>query len=340
MLALARSLVKNRRLLSDFVARDLKARYVGSSMGFFWSVIFPIINLLIYSFVFRIILKIRWADAMPPEEAVLMMFAGILVWVAFGESVSRITNSLVENANLIQKVVFPSEILAPYLTVSSLVNMTLGLPVLMAGVLWFGYAQPREEGVAALAPAALTVEVAGPVADPAALFRQEPDWRAPLRKELEELKGRTAHLEALLLSDRAPVKVTIERRPLGLGLGLLCLPLLMVLQAMFMVGLGYLLSTLNLFLRDTYHLVGVLLTVWMFATPIFYPAFLVQKEGFGWLLVANPMYRLIESYRSVLLYGAFPPLLDLVLFAAVALATLILGAAFFKAQKRRFPDLL
>ena len=50
MLTVLRSLVANRRLLLDFVLRDLRARYVGSSMGFFWSVIFPIVNLLVYHF--------------------------------------------------------------------------------------------------------------------------------------------------------------------------------------------------------------------------------------------------------------------------------------------------
>lgn len=340
MLALLRSLVRNRRLLRDFVARDLKARYVGSSMGFFWSVIFPIINLLIYTFVFRVVLRMRWADTMPTEEVVLLMFAGILVWVSFAESVSRITNSLVENANLIQKVVFPSEILGPYLTASSLVNMTLGLPVLLVGVAWFGHASPQGLGFAGARPTAETLEVAGPLAGAWSPEQDPPSAQDALREELRQVKERAAHLEALLLSDRAPVDVALEQRRLGFGVGLLFLPLLMLLQGMFTVGLGYLLSTLNLFLRDTYHLVGVLLTVWMFATPIFYPAFLVEKEGYGWLLVANPMYRLIESYRSVLLYGALPSALDLSLFAAVALATLFLGAAFFKAQQRRFPDLL
>ncbi len=340
MLDLLRSLVRNRRLLRDFVVRDLKARYVGSSMGFFWSVVFPIINLAIYSFVFRVILKMRWGDAMPAEEVVLLMFAGILVWVSFAESVSRITNSLVENGNLIQKIVFPSEILGPYLTISSVVNMTLGLPVLLVGVLWFGYVSPRAEGVADARTALTSVEVAGPVPDTPIFEQDEPSSQQLLREELRQVKERAAHLEALLLSDRKPVVAEIEDRDLGFGLGLLALPLLMLLQGTFAVGLGYLLSTLNLFLRDTYHLVGVLLTVWMFATPIFYPAFLVQKEGFGWLLQINPMYWLIEAYRDVLLYGQFPPLLDLALFASIACLVLLLGAAFFRAQKKRFPDLL
>ena len=76
-------------------------------------------------------------------------------------------------------------------------------------------------------------------------------------------------VETALLGDAAVAQD--DYVPLGLGVPLVVLPLLFVLQVAFSVGLGYLLSTLNLFLRDTYHLVGVGVTVWMFATPIFYP---------------------------------------------------------------------
>ena len=100
---LLRSLRKNQRLVRDFVSRDLRGRYVGSSMGFFWSVVFPIINLFVYMFVFRLVLKSRWSDYQGPLEVALVMLAGIVVWAAFAETVSRSTNCLVENSNLIQK---------------------------------------------------------------------------------------------------------------------------------------------------------------------------------------------------------------------------------------------
>ena len=139
MRALLRSLRRNRRLLSDLVLRDLRARYVGSSMGFFWSVIFPILNLFIYMFVFRLVLKARWSDHQSNGEVALLMLAGIMVWQAFAESTSRMTNTLPDNANLIQKVVFPSEILPVYLTLSSLINMMIGLVVALCGVVYFAY---------------------------------------------------------------------------------------------------------------------------------------------------------------------------------------------------------
>ena len=122
MIELVRSLKRNKRLLTDLVRRDLRARYVASSMGFFWSVIFPLLNLFVYMFVFTIVMKSRWRPDMPNQESALLMLAGIIVWQAFSETISRSTNTLVENQNLIQKVVFPAEVLPTYLTTSALVN--------------------------------------------------------------------------------------------------------------------------------------------------------------------------------------------------------------------------
>mgnify|MGYP000579337982 CR=1 FL=1 len=142
MLTLARSLRKNRRLLQDMVRRDLRARYVGSSMGFFWSVIFPLLNLVIYMFVFSFVMKTRWDPGQSEQETALLMLAGILVWQAFAETLSRSTNTLVENQNLIQKVVFPSEILPVYLAISALVNMLIGVAIALIGVAFYAWIKP------------------------------------------------------------------------------------------------------------------------------------------------------------------------------------------------------
>lgn len=281
MLELLRSLKHNRRLLGDLVNRDLRARYVGSSMGFFWSVVFPIINLVVYMFVFSFVLEARWDEHQPKEVTALLMLAGIVVWQAFAESISRSTNTLVENQNLIQKVVFPSEILPPYLVISALINMLIGMAITLLGVVFYAYVQP------------------------------------------------VAYAEG-----------TEPNRILSLGPSLLALPALMVLQAIFTLGIGYFLATLNLFLRDVYHVIGVILTVCMFMTPIFYPAEKVVEAGMTWVLQINPMYWLIDSYRKVLLWGDWPSLPIVGLFGLVALLVFAGGASFFYAQKPRFPDLL
>ncbi len=291
MLELARSLKQNRRLLGDFVVRDLRGRYIGSSMGFFWSVVYPFLNLIIYMFVFSVVLQVRFADEVNRQQVALWMLAGITVWAAFAETISRSTNTLVENQNLIQKVVFPSEILPAFLCVSSLINMCIGLPIVILGVL---------------------------------VFQAFPDLL-----EATQVMPVLDH----------PVGPS-EMPPLQLGWSLVALPLLFALQALFMVGLGYFLATLNLFLRDVYHLMGVFVTVWMFATPIFYPPQMVIDKGYGWMLAWNPMHWLITSYREILIFGHWPDWLLLGRFGLIAVLVMFLGSRFFLSQKPQFPDLL
>jgi len=131
-----------------------------------------------------------------------------------------------------------------------------------------------------------------------------------------------------------------EYMPLALGPSLLLLPVLFVLQYVFALGLGFFLGALNLFIRDVAHLIGVFLMVWMFSTPIFYPAVLVERAHYGWVLALNPMHWLIEAYRSVLLFGQWPDFAALARFALVALLVLLVGASFFHKSKPRFADLL
>jgi len=105
-------------------------------------------------------------------------------------------------------------------------------------------------------------------------------------------------------------------------------------------GLQQRIHALNLFLRDIYHVMGVALQVWMFLTPIFYPARKVVEAKMGWVLQVNPMYWLIDSYRNALLYGMWPKVMAVTSFGAVALLVFVLGSTFFLRQKPRFPDLL
>ena len=129
MIRILKSLAESRKLLRDFVARDLRARYVGSSLGFFWSVVYPIMNLAVYVFVFQIVLKTTWGADMGSGEVVLQMLVGIVAWSAFAEGISRATGVLVDNASMIQKVVFPSAVLPAYVTISALINMIIAEPV-------------------------------------------------------------------------------------------------------------------------------------------------------------------------------------------------------------------
>jgi lipopolysaccharide transport system permease protein len=128
-----RKLPKYRGLIQSLVARELKARYRGSVLGFFWSFFNPLLLLLVYTFVFSYVMT-------PPSNVpnfALFMFCGLLPWTWFSTSLVESSNVLISGGNLIKKVMFPAEIL-PFVTVlANLVHFLLGLPILVAFLIYF-----------------------------------------------------------------------------------------------------------------------------------------------------------------------------------------------------------
>src|SRR6201999_3791913 len=94
-------LPRYRALIQSLVARELKARYRGSVLGFFWSFINPLLLLLIYTFVFQVVLPGQHPDTLQPYA--LFMFCGILPWTWFSSSLSESANVLIGHGNLIKK---------------------------------------------------------------------------------------------------------------------------------------------------------------------------------------------------------------------------------------------
>lgn len=133
----ARKLWLQRHLVWNFVLRDLKARYVGSFMGFFWSVVHPLVLLVCYSFVFSVVLDVRpYGSAV--DNFALFLFCGLLPWLYFQETLSRSCGCIVENGNLIRKTLFPSEILPLSLALSNLVTHLIGVSILILVLLFLG----------------------------------------------------------------------------------------------------------------------------------------------------------------------------------------------------------
>src|SRR5580700_6183570 len=93
-------LVRYRGLIVSLVARELKARYRGSVLGFLWSFINPLLLLLIYSFVFTTVMPNRVEGVQPYA---LFMFCGILPWNWFSSSLTDAAGSLISGGNLIKK---------------------------------------------------------------------------------------------------------------------------------------------------------------------------------------------------------------------------------------------
>jgi len=134
MLHNLRQLPRYRGLIQTLVVRELKARYRGSVLGYLWSFINPLLLLLIYSFVFRIV--IRNDDPLAQPYA-LFMFVGILPWTWFSASLSESAGSLIAGGNLIKKVLFPAEVLPIVSVLANMVHFLLGLPILAAFLIWY-----------------------------------------------------------------------------------------------------------------------------------------------------------------------------------------------------------
>src|SRR5438132_9992425 len=128
-------LFRYRGLIRSLAARELKARYRGSVLGFFWSFVNPLLLLLIYTFVFTVVMP----GTHPPElePFALFMFCGILPWAWFSSSLLESSNSLIAGGNLIRKVLFPAEVLPITAVLANLVHFCLGLPILAAFLLYY-----------------------------------------------------------------------------------------------------------------------------------------------------------------------------------------------------------
>ncbi len=134
-----RILLRNRSLIYQLVRRDFQMRYVGSMAGWLWSLIHPLVLLGVYTFVFVYAFGIK----LPPEEVTqnypLFLFAGMLPWMLFSESLQRSASALPEYSNLIKKSVFPAEVVPLTIFLSNLISHFLAVALmLVATAIWLG----------------------------------------------------------------------------------------------------------------------------------------------------------------------------------------------------------
>ncbi len=120
------------------------------------------------------------------------------------------------------------------------------------------------------------------------------------------------------------------------------LPLLLIPQLLFTLGLCWFLSALGVYMRDLGQIMGFLLTVWFFITPICYPeaSLSTLPDGVFGILRKNPFFVLVRGYRAIFLEGQAPELLPLVKLWAVALALFLLGHAWFYKLRKSFADVI
>src|SRR5258708_6938155 len=126
-----RNLLNRRALIGNLVLRDFQQRYVGSSMGWLWAFVHPAVMLASYTFVFGVVLQQKTPPGSGTQSFALYIFAGILPWLLFQDSVQRSATSVVDSSNLVTKTLFPSEVLPVSIFFSNLISHLIGIVLLM-----------------------------------------------------------------------------------------------------------------------------------------------------------------------------------------------------------------
>ena len=253
----------HRQLLWQFVVREIKGRFAGSAAGILWAVMNPLATIVVYLFVFSLVLRISVSMEETGTDLFSLFFlSGLLPWLLFAEALSRSVGCLLENANLITKVVFPVELLPAGAVLSAFIINAIGLVLFLVYLAFSGY----------------------------------------------------LHLTWLVL------------------------PIVLLAQFFFTWGIASFLSAAAVFIRDIRELLGIVLMVLFFATPIIYPPSMVPAN-LSWLLHLNPMALFISVIRDIVLRHQVDPVQTIiVVFSGVV--SYALGSWFFMRAKSAFGDVL
>jgi lipopolysaccharide transport system permease protein len=128
-----KELYEYRDLLITMAIKELKLQYRNSILGFFWSLLSPLLMMLVFTFVLGQIFRIGI------KNFPIFLLTGLFAWNFFSSSIVSGTGSIVSNANLIKKVYFPREILPLSIVIANLFNFLLSLVVLFLFLIYYGY---------------------------------------------------------------------------------------------------------------------------------------------------------------------------------------------------------
>lgn len=124
---------------------------------------------------------------------------------------------------------------------------------------------------------------------------------------------------------------------IGISIQLLWLPLIAIIQSALSLGLLFVLSAINVYVRDIEYLVAFLLNLLFYATPILYTASMFPSKV-RWILYLNPMSTIVDAYRSIFYYKVMPNLTSLVLVGILSFIILIIGYIIFRKLEKGFAE--
>lgn len=124
---------RHRSLVIELTKREFSGKYSGSFGGIIWSFVQPLFLLMVYTTAFGVILKARWGFSGDTREYALMLFAGLIVFNAFSEVLTKSTTLITANPNFVKKVVFPLELLPVIAVTTALMHAFIGVGIWLAG---------------------------------------------------------------------------------------------------------------------------------------------------------------------------------------------------------------
>lgn len=264
MKALLSNIYSGRYILKTLVIKDIKAKYAGSVFGPLWAIATPLYQILLYTFLFSIILKVRFEEGSGTSSFVVYLLAGLIPWLFFSEATLRGISTFIDNAHIIKKVNFPMEICVASVVISSAVTFFIYTIFFLAMLIFMGF-----------------------------------------------LKLHTFPL--------------------------IILPFM--IQVLLILGLSFGLGSIAVFFRDITQIVGMILNLLFFLTPIVYPSNVIP-EKVRWLFNINPFYFIVEIYRNILVRGKMPDAISIIYPSIFAVVIFLAGYYIFNKTKASFKDIL
>jgi len=245
------------------IKRELSSRYKGTIMGVFWLFLQPLIMVIVYSFVFSVIMKVRMPGMDNSYHFALYLMAAMMPFVAFQDSLIAASNSLFVNSTLLHKSTLPPLLIPLVPMLATLVTESISLLIIIVA--------------------------------------------------------------AFLLLDQ-------------FSWYLLLLPGLVLIRLCLSVALGNMLAILSVFIQDLRQALGLLLTMLLFLTPVFYPVSMIPKNFVFWNNI-NPLFHLLDAYRAIMIRAELPGV-GVLYVAAFSLILLAASVFFFRKTIERAKEFI
>lgn len=246
-----------RQMIFSLVRRELRGRYKGSVLGFLWTFINPLLQLLVYTMVFSVIMHSNI------ESYYIFLFVALVPWIFFSTAVQGGSTSVINSADMVKKIYFPREVLPISCVTSAFVNMILSFIVVFA---------------------------------------------------------------VLIVSN------------FGINLkALIYMPIIMIVEYIFSIGIALLVAGLTVYFRDLAYILGIVTMAWQYLTPVMYGTDMVPEDLLPiWRL--NPMTPIIDAYRDILYYKEIPQLSSLVQATVIGIIFVVIGYVAFRKMQKGFAE--